>query len=98
MAADLTSRSIRELRELLSKREVSALEVARAHLDRIEALDESTVRSLLTQTRDTAEEQARKADERIAAGDAGPLVGVPMILKDVLPTCGIRTTAGSKIL
>ena len=94
----LTGLSIRELRGLLSRREVSALDVARAHLDRIEALDNATIRSLLTVTRDKAEEQARAADERIAAGDTGALVGIPMILKDVLTTRGIRTTAGSKIL
>jgi aspartyl-tRNA(Asn)/glutamyl-tRNA(Gln) amidotransferase subunit A len=94
----LTSLSIRELRERLARREISALEVARAHLDRIEALDASTVRSLLTVTRETAEEQARQADARIAAGDAGPLTGVPMILKDLLTTRGIVTTAGSRIL
>jgi aspartyl-tRNA(Asn)/glutamyl-tRNA(Gln) amidotransferase subunit A len=94
----LTSLSIRELRQRLAKREVSALEVARAHLERIEALDQSTVRSLLTITRQHAEAQARTADERIAAGDNQPLLGVPMILKDVLTTRGIRTTAGSRIL
>ena len=94
----LTSLSIRELRQLLARREVSALEVARAHLDRIEALDAATVRSLLTLTREHAETQARLADERLAAGDAGPLVGIPMILKDVLTTRDIRTTAGSKML
>jgi aspartyl-tRNA(Asn)/glutamyl-tRNA(Gln) amidotransferase subunit A len=94
----LTSRSIRELRELLGRREVSALEVARAHLDRIDALDESTVHSLLTVTHELAETQARLADKRIASGDTAPLLGVPMILKDVLTTRGVRTTAGSKIL
>jgi aspartyl-tRNA(Asn)/glutamyl-tRNA(Gln) amidotransferase subunit A len=94
----LTSLSIRDLRQLLARREVSALEVARAHLDRIEALDASTVRSLLTLTREHAEAQARLADERLAGGDAGPLVGIPMILKDVLTTRDIRTTAGSKML
>src|SRR5215469_13507299 len=94
----LTSLSIRELRELLARREVSALEVARAHLDRIEALDAPTVRSLLTTTRDHAETQARHADTRLAQGDEAPLLGVPAILKDVLTTRGIRTTAGSKIL
>src|SRR5438105_9613495 len=93
-----TSLSIRELRALLARREASALEVARAHLDRIEALDESTVRSLLTVTRELAESQARLADQRLAAGDSAPLLGVPMILKDVLTTRGVRTTAGSKIL
>ncbi|MDQ6675505.1 MAG: Asp-tRNA(Asn)/Glu-tRNA(Gln) amidotransferase subunit GatA [Chloroflexota bacterium] len=96
--AGLTSLSIRELRALLATREVSALEVARAHLERIEALDESTVRSLLTVTRDVAEKQARRADERLAAGECAPLLGVPMILKDVMITRGIRTTAGSRIL
>src|SRR5437763_5072577 len=94
----LTSLSIAELRGLLARREISAVEIARAHLDRIEALDTSTVRSLLTVTRETAEDQARRADERLASGDGGPLVGIPMILKDVLTTRGIRTTAGSRIL
>jgi aspartyl-tRNA(Asn)/glutamyl-tRNA(Gln) amidotransferase subunit A len=96
--AALTSRTIVELRALLARREVSALEVARAHLDRIEALDEATVRGLLTVTREHAEAQARAADARIAAGEDAPLLGVPMILKDVMVTRGIRTTAGSKIL
>jgi len=98
LATELTSLSTSALRERLERREVSALDVARAHLERIEALDERTVRSMLTVTRDTAEAQARQADARIAAGDRGPLLGVPMILKDVLVTRGIRTTAGSKML
>src|SRR5205814_9434779 len=93
-----TGLGIRALRELLARREVSALEVARAHLDRIEALDESTVRSLITVTREHAEAQARSADARLQAGDTAPLLGIPVILKDVLTTRGIRTTAGSKIL
>jgi aspartyl-tRNA(Asn)/glutamyl-tRNA(Gln) amidotransferase subunit A len=95
---ELTSLSIREMRDILARREVSALDIARAHLDRIEALDEPTVRSLLTVTRDVAEKQARQADERLAAGESAPLLGVPMILKDVMVTRGIRTTAGSRIL
>ena len=96
-----TSLSVTALRDLLRRREVSALEVARAHLDRIEALDEPTVRSLLTVTRAHAEQQAQVADKRLAAGERtedSPLLGVPMILKDVFITRGIRTTAGSKIL
>ena len=90
--SELTSLSIAALRERLRRREVSALDAARAHLDRIEALDERTVRAMLTVTRETAEQQARQADARIAAGEDGPLLGVPMILKDVLVTRGIRTT------
>jgi len=98
LATELTSLSAAALRERLERREVSALEVARAHLDRIEALDEPTVRSMLTVTRETAEAQARQADARIAQGEHGPLLGIPMILKDVLVTRGVRTTAGSKML
>ncbi|GAC1318611.1 MAG: Asp-tRNA(Asn)/Glu-tRNA(Gln) amidotransferase subunit GatA [Chloroflexota bacterium] len=98
VATDITSLTIRGLAKRLRQHDVSALEATQAHLDRIEALDTSTVQALLTVTRETAEEQARAADERIARGERGPLLGVPMILKDVLTTRGIRTTAGSKIL
>jgi aspartyl-tRNA(Asn)/glutamyl-tRNA(Gln) amidotransferase subunit A len=94
----LTALSVGQLRSLLARREVSSLEAARAHLERIEALDESTVRSLLTVTRVHAEQQARSADQRLAAGEDAPLLGVPVVLKDVLTTRGIRTTAGSRVL
>jgi len=50
-ASPLTSKTVRELRELLDRREVSAVELAAVHLDRIEALDKSTVKSLITVTR-----------------------------------------------
>jgi aspartyl-tRNA(Asn)/glutamyl-tRNA(Gln) amidotransferase subunit A len=98
VTAPVTSLGVAALRDLLRRKQVSALEVARAFLGRIETIDERTVRSLLTVSRDAAEQQARQADARIAAGEDGPLLGVPMILKDVLVTRGIRTTAGSKIL
>src|ERR671937_696038 len=52
----------------------------------------------LTVAGEVAERQARGADARLAAGEDGDLLGVPMILKDVLITRGIRTTAGSRIL
>ncbi|HEY2592717.1 MAG TPA: amidase family protein, partial [Chloroflexota bacterium] len=96
--APLTSHSIAELRALLARHDVSAMELARAHLDRIEALDDTTVRALLTITREHAEAQARAADARLQSGEQAPLLGIPMILKDLMTTRGIRTTAGSKIL
>jgi aspartyl-tRNA(Asn)/glutamyl-tRNA(Gln) amidotransferase subunit A len=94
----LTGLSIGAMRDLLARRQTSALELARQHLDRIESLDSSTVRAMLTVTREHAENQARAADARLQAGGDAPLLGIPMILKDVLTTRGIRTTAGSKIL
>ncbi len=97
MAADLTALTVVEMRALLRRREVSSLDLTRAHLERIERVNPK-VQAFLTITPDVAERQARAADERIAAGEGGDLLGVPMALKDVLVTRGIRTTAGSKVL
>ena len=69
--SELTRLSVTALRDLLRRREVSALDATRAHLERIEALDDSTVQSLLTVTRDLAETQARAADERIQRAKTG---------------------------
>jgi aspartyl-tRNA(Asn)/glutamyl-tRNA(Gln) amidotransferase subunit A len=95
VATDLT---IHELAERFRRRELTPSEVTRAHLERIEALDPQ-VNAYLTITREVALRQAAEADERFRAGvPRGPLDGVPIALKDVLCTRGIRTTCGSKIL
>jgi aspartyl-tRNA(Asn)/glutamyl-tRNA(Gln) amidotransferase subunit A len=76
----------------------SAVEVTRAHLDRIAAVDER-VHAFLHVDADGALAAARAVDERRAAGEPlGPLAGVPVAVKDVLATRGVPTTAGSKIL
>lgn len=85
------------LRQLLDARELSSVELTEAYLERIAAVDDR-VRSFVTVTRNTALEQATDADRRIASGEAGPLLGVPMALKDLLSTAGIVTTCGSRIL
>ncbi len=94
----LTALSVRELGERFRRREVSATEAAQAYLARIDALD-GKVRAFLTVTREQALAQAAAADTRFRSEQArGPLDGVPVALKDLFCTRGVRTTAGSKIL
>src|SRR5262245_41350770 len=93
-----TALTIHELADRFRRRELTPSEAARAYLERIEALDPQ-VNAFLTVTRDEALRQAAEADARFRAGrPLGPLDGVPIALKDVLCTRGIRTTCGSRIL
>jgi aspartyl-tRNA(Asn)/glutamyl-tRNA(Gln) amidotransferase subunit A len=73
------------------------VELARAHLDRIEQLNPS-LNAFLRTTPELALQQAQAADARIQTGDAGPLTGIPVAIKDVLCVSGVETTAGSQIL
>src|ERR1700675_3200285 len=93
-----TSLTIHELGARLRRREVTSADATRAYLGRIEALD-PRVKAYLTVTAESALRQAAEADARFKAGTPrGPLDGVPLAVKDVLCTRGIRTTCGSKIL
>ncbi|WP_405011484.1 Asp-tRNA(Asn)/Glu-tRNA(Gln) amidotransferase subunit GatA [Kitasatospora sp. NBC_01539] len=77
---------------------VSAVEVAQAHLDRIDAVDKK-VNAFLHVDTEGALNAARAVDEKRARGEElGPLAGVPLALKDVFTTKGVPTTCGSKIL
>ncbi|MCA9770977.1 MAG: Asp-tRNA(Asn)/Glu-tRNA(Gln) amidotransferase subunit GatA [Myxococcales bacterium] len=90
--------TIFQAHELLHKREISSKELTTAVLNRIEAVDPK-VGAYLTLNADEAMEQAEAADRWLASDDAsGPLTGVPIALKDILVTKGLRTTAGSRIL
>jgi aspartyl-tRNA(Asn)/glutamyl-tRNA(Gln) amidotransferase subunit A len=94
----LIHKSAADLGVLIASGEVSAVEVAQAHLDRIAAV-EPQVNAFLHVDAETTLEQARVVDARRAAGeDLGPLAGVPIAHKDVFTTKDMPTTAGSKIL
>ena len=86
-----------ELSPLIQKREISPVEIVKAHLNRIESL-EPILNSFITLLADQAMEAARQAEKEIQAGRyRGPLHGIPLGLKDLFYTKGIRTTSGSKI-
>jgi aspartyl-tRNA(Asn)/glutamyl-tRNA(Gln) amidotransferase subunit A len=91
---DLT---IHELHEKLKAKELSSVDATKAMLARIEAVDEK-VNAFITVTPEEALVEAEAADRRIAAGKMAPLTGIPIGLKDIFVTKGIRTTCGSKIL
>ncbi|WP_433297221.1 Asp-tRNA(Asn)/Glu-tRNA(Gln) amidotransferase subunit GatA [Actinoplanes sp. CA-030573] len=91
---DLIRMSAAELASKIKSKEVSAVEVAQAHLDRIEAVD-SRVHAFLHVDREGALEAAARVDKGEVSG---PLAGVPVAVKDVIATKGVPTTAASKIL
>jgi len=94
---DIISLTLTELREALRRGETTSVAATQAMLDRIVALDNSLL-SYLTITEEMALEQATAADQRRAAGEDTPLLGVPIALKDIICLSGAPTTAGSKIL
>jgi aspartyl-tRNA(Asn)/glutamyl-tRNA(Gln) amidotransferase subunit A len=94
---DLHNLTITEARARLDAREISALELTEALLDRIVAVD-NTIKAYLAISDEEARAQATAADAAIAAGEAGALTGIPLAIKDVFCTEGLTTTAGSRQL
>ncbi|MGA2343991.1 MAG: Asp-tRNA(Asn)/Glu-tRNA(Gln) amidotransferase subunit GatA [Steroidobacteraceae bacterium] len=89
--------SIGELADRLADREVSSVELARHFLARIERLNPS-LNAVITVTADEALSSAAAADLRLAAGERGRLLGIPLIHKDIFCTDGVRTSCGSRML
>ena len=97
MTIDLRKLSIKSIRAGLAAHELSAVEICRAALDRIERL--ADLNAFITVTADSALERAAGIDRAARAGEAlAPLAGVPIAIKDNMVMQGVRTTAGSAIL
>lgn len=89
--------SIVETSELLRKRELSPVELTKECLAQIEKLN-PTLNAFITVTADSALQQARTAEDEIGRGHwRGPLHGIPVALKDLIDTAGVRTTAASAV-
>jgi aspartyl-tRNA(Asn)/glutamyl-tRNA(Gln) amidotransferase subunit A len=96
--SDLTRRSAADLAGTIAAGEVSAREVAQAHLDRIDAVDPQ-VHAFLQVDTEGALAAADAVDRARSAGEAlSPLAGVPLAMKDIVVTKALETTAGSRIL
>ncbi|HVN30328.1 MAG TPA: Asp-tRNA(Asn)/Glu-tRNA(Gln) amidotransferase subunit GatA [Candidatus Binataceae bacterium] len=97
LTSELVRLTIAEAQAKLRKREFSARELTRACLDRIAAV-EPKLNAFITVTEAEALKQADAADATIARGDAPALCGIPLGIKDIYATKGVKTTCASKIL
>lgn len=95
---EILKRSATEQRKALLSKEISAVELANAALERIEEVD-NKIEAFMCTTKDVAIETAKKVDDKIAKGEELPLLaGIPLALKDNMNLVGYPTTASSKIL
>jgi aspartyl-tRNA(Asn)/glutamyl-tRNA(Gln) amidotransferase subunit A len=93
---DIAYLTIAEISELLNRREISAVEITEGQLERIGRFD-ARLNAFITVLSDEARASAVDADRRRRQGEKGPLLGVPLAVKDLFATAGIRTTAGSRV-
>jgi aspartyl-tRNA(Asn)/glutamyl-tRNA(Gln) amidotransferase subunit A len=94
---ELISLSVKQAASALRAKQASSVDLTRACLDRIERLN-PVLNAFITVTTKSALQEATRADEEIAHGNhRGPLHGIPIALKDLIDTAGVRTTAGSAV-
>src|SRR5947208_4065073 len=93
---DLTSLTLADARDRLRKKEFSAAELTDAHLAAMERA--RALNAYVLETPEQARVMAKEADARLASGDARPLEGLALGVKDLFATKGVRTTACSHIL
>ncbi len=89
--------SIGELAERLSNGTLSSVDLTRHFLDRIDRFA-GDLNALITRTPEAALRTAAAADERLARGERGPMLGIPLIHKDIFCTDGVKTSCGSRML
>lgn len=94
--SDLTQLTVSEIRKGLEAKTFTAGDLADACLNKAERLKD--LNCFITLDADKIKDQAKAADQKIKAGEKGPLLGIPVAIKDVLVTEGTKTTCGSKIL
>ena len=93
---DLTLLTLADARDGLRKKSFSAAELTAAHIDAVEKA--RALNAYVLETPEHAAAMAKASDARIAKGEAGPLEGIPLAVKDMFCTAGVRTTACSHIL
>ena len=91
------NKTVSELASGLRAGEFTSVELVRHYLDRIGLLD-NQLNSFITLCEKDALAQARSADEKLKAGEAGPLTGIPIVQKDIFCTKGVKTSCGSRML
>ncbi len=94
--SDPTSLTLAEARDAIRRKTLSARELTEAHIGAMEAA--RPLNLFITETADRARAMAEVSDTRVARGEAGPLEGLPLGIKDLYCTDGVQTTAGSHIL
>ena len=94
--SDLTNFTLAEARDAVAKKQVSSTELTGAFVKAV--ADARSLNAFVTETPEKAMAMAAESDARIAKGEARPLEGLPLAIKDLFCTKGVRTTAGSNIL
>ncbi len=89
--------SLKQLGQQLASKQISSVELTQAYLQRVTQLN-PTINAFITLDEEKTLAQAKAADARIAAGDFGPLTGIPLAQKDIFCAKGWRTTCSSKML
>lgn len=94
---ELTKLTIKEIRRGLDNKDFTALELTKSYLKNIKEKNPK-LNAFITVTEELALAEAKAADEKIAHGETGALLGVPFSVKDAIQVAGVRATAGAKIL